>query len=93
MTVNILYREYKIVGNDGLSLVDISADVHVMRVFKRMGFVPKEDKKLVIEKAIELNPEYPGVLDFTIFHHGTEVCKKKPLCEKCIFNNLCPKNI
>jgi len=92
MATNILYREYNIIDKNDLGSIDISPDTHVIKVFKRMGFVPKEDKRLVIEKAREINPEYPGILDYIIYRHGQEVCKKRdPLCDECKFSDICPK--
>jgi len=91
MTANILQRVYNISISD-LSYIDISADVLVMRVFKRMGLVPLEDNKTVIEKARQMNPEFPGILDY-VWGLGKTICKSNPLCEECEFNEICPKNI
>ncbi|MDR0900662.1 MAG: hypothetical protein LBM26_03290 [Methanobrevibacter sp.] len=93
MAVNILRRDYKINISD-LSYIDISADVHVIRVFKRMGFVKSlKDKDSVIEKAREMNPDFPGIFDVVVWGHGKDICKSNPLCNKCEFEDICPKNI
>jgi hypothetical protein len=43
---------------------DNGSNGHIVRVMKRMGFVPKEaTNEMVIYKARELNPEFPGIID------------------------------
>lgn len=64
MAANILARQFKIPMKDYYS-IDISPDVHVRRVLYRLGFIEKNAKvERVIYKARELNPEYPGLIDF-----------------------------
>lgn len=75
MAVNILRRDYKIPISD-LSSIDISADVHLKRIFKRMGFIKNENKESAIIQARKMNPEFPGIFDYVIWNHGVEVCKK-----------------
>jgi len=60
---------------------------------KRMGFVPKNaDSAMVIYKARELNPEFPGIIDFSCWEIGRNWCKPKiPICSECIVKNGCDK--
>jgi len=53
---------------------------------KRMGFVPKNaNNDMVIYKARELNPEFPGIIDFSCWEIGRNWCRPpKPICSKCI---------
>ena len=65
MTANILARQFKIEFSDYYS-IDISTDVHINRVMRRMGVVPKNaDNTMIIYKAREPNPEFPGIIDFS----------------------------
>ena len=64
MAANILARQFKIPMKDYYS-IDISPDVHIRRVLYRLGFIEKNAKvERVIYKARELNPEYPGLIDY-----------------------------
>ena len=57
MATNILVRYFGLELSDYES-IDISADKHVVKVFKRLGFVgPNATKDDVIQKARKLSPE------------------------------------
>lgn len=92
MTANILAREFRIEFSDYYS-IDISTDVHINRVMRRMGFVPKNaDNSMVIYKARELNPEFPGIIDFSCWEIGRTYCRPhNPKCEECIVRDECKK--
>jgi len=94
MAVNILARQFRVPFSDYYS-IDISPDVHIIRVMKRMGFVPKDaSNEMIIYKARELNPEFPGIIDFSCWEIGREWCRpKNPNCAKCIVNSECKKII
>lgn len=98
MTTNILSRDFGIKFSDRYA-IDISVDTHIRRVFKRMNLInskiKNKEKDLIIYKAREIYPEYPGILDAFIWNFGREVCvdKGKPKCDQCVFKDECPKNI
>jgi endonuclease III len=94
MAANILARQFRIPFSDYYS-VDISPDVHVIRVMKRMGLVPHDaDKDMIIYKARELNPEFPGIIDFSCWEIGREWCRpKSPNCDLCIVASECKRVI
>jgi len=94
MATNILARDYKIIFSDYYS-IDISPDVHVMRVMERMGYVPKNaSKEMVIYKARDLNPEFPGIIDFPCWEIGRNWCKSNnPDCKNCIVKLECKRVI
>lgn len=96
MATNILSRDFKIPLSDHYS-IDISPDVHVKRVFKRMGFIKKKDINNVdkiIYKARSINPEFPGIIDSTCWVLGKDICRPtNPKCNECVFKNYCPKVI
>ena len=91
MAVNILARTFKIRFSDYYS-VDISADVHVKRVFSRLGLV-KEDPSVeqIVYRAREFNPRYPGLLDGPCWNIGRNWCAKSdPQCGQCYMKDICP---
>ena len=91
MATNILAREFKIELSDYYS-VDISADVHVRRVFSRLGLVNNgAGIDEVIYRARGLYPQFPGMLDLPAWDIGRNWCKSGvPLCGDCYMHNLCP---
>lgn len=95
MAANILAREFKIPMLD-YYCIDISPDVHIRRVLYRLGFVEKEaSPDMVIYKARELNPKFPGLIDSVCWEIGRNYCRPKfgdCKCEDCFMNEACPKN-
>ena len=94
MAVNILARQFRVPFSDFYS-IDISPDVHIIRVMKRMGLVAKDaNNDMIIYKARELNPEFPGVIDFSCWEIGRKWCRpKNPICNQCIVEKDCSKII
>jgi uncharacterized HhH-GPD family protein len=91
MAANILAREFKIPFSDHYS-IDISADVHVRRVFSRLGLCSVNvTVEQVIYKARALYPEFPGMMDLPCWEIGRNWCKSRgPICSDCYMNDLCP---
>lgn len=92
MAANILARQFRIPFSDYYS-IDISPDVHVIRVMKRMGFVPADANiEMVIYKAREINPEFPGIIDFSCWEIGREWCRpQNPNCSECKVGSECKR--
>lgn len=92
MAANTLVRKYKMRFSD-YSAIDISTDVHVMRVMWRLGYVPKNAVNAqVICKARELNPEYPGIIDGLLWKVGMKYCRPThPDCPCCLIREVCKK--
>ena len=90
MAANILTRQFMVPFSDCYS-IDISPDVHIRRVMKRMGYVNEDaNNEMIIYKARELNPEFPGVIDFPCWEIGKEYCRPtNPQCIECIVNSEC----
>ena len=90
MAANILARQFKIQFSDYYS-IDISPDVHVRRVLKRLGYLnenPTIDQ--VIYKAREINPEFPGLIDYSCWEIGRTYChENNPNCINCPLNCEC----
>jgi len=94
MAANILARELKVPFSDYYS-IDISVDVHIKRVFKRLGLVLKDaTTEQIIYRARALCPEFPGLMDFPCFEVGRNWCKpRNPNCNECYMDGICPKLI
>ncbi|MCA9884300.1 MAG: iron-sulfur cluster loop [Anaerolineae bacterium] len=94
MAANILARDFKIAMRDKVS-IDISPDRHTRRVFYRLGLIyDQSDSDDLVYAAREINPEYPGLLDYAAFKIGREWCKeRKPLCNQCLMNTVCLKKM
>lgn len=93
MAANILARQFKIPFSDYYS-IDISPDVHIRRVMSRMGLVPaKAPTEMIIYKAREIYPVFPGIIDYSLWEIGRTWCfaNKKPNCKECIVKDSCEK--
>jgi len=91
MAANILARDFKIPFSDYYS-IDISADVHVRRVFSRLGLCSTNATiEQVIYKARALYPDFPGMMDLPCWEIGRNWCKARgSVCVDCYLNDLCP---
>ncbi len=98
MAPNLLWRYYGIELSD-YNNIDIAPDVHVIRVFKRMGLVPditdeQAAKIYTICKAREISPDMPGMIDGICWSVGQQYCRpRNPKCCECPFNSFCKKHI
>lgn len=99
MAANILVRQYGVELSDYAS-IDISPDVHVRRTMKRLGLIPNINGKadfnkineLIIYTAREINPEYPGIIDYSLWDIGKKICRpQNPECNMCDLSEVCPK--
>jgi len=90
MAANILFRDLRIPVRDKYS-IDISTDTHIIRVFKRLGFVGENaSNELIIYTAREIYPEYPGIIDPVLWEIGGKVCHpQKPMCNLCEMADCC----
>ena len=75
----------------------MAVDTHVYRVSHRLGLVPAtaNTPRKVEDYLMRHIPEadIPDAHHWLLLH-GRYVCKSaKPMCDKCPFNNFCPKNI
>lgn len=95
MAANLLYRAVGIPMRR-LRDIDVSVDINVQRVFMRAGLASSKDKDEIIESARQLNPRFPGELDWPAYDIGRNWClKEKAYCEDnegdCPLVKVCPK--
>jgi len=85
-TANIvLYNAYGITAG-------IAVDTHVLRLSKRLGLTANSDQGKVEQDLMAIVPKekWMPLTDLLIFH-GRQVCDaKKPRCDICVLNQICP---
>jgi endonuclease III len=91
MAANTLVRDFRIPVNDKFS-IDVSPDVHIQRVFKRLGLVgPRASLEEIVYSAREMNPEYLGIFELSVWEIGRNWCTLcNPNCQQCPINEVCP---
>ncbi|MBZ3934983.1 endonuclease III [Methanimicrococcus blatticola] len=73
--------------NDG-----IAVDTHVKRLTNKIGFTEHEDPEKIEQDLMKLakREEYDD-LSLTLIFHGRRVCDaKKPRCDVCAIQDMCP---
>ena len=71
----------------------VVVDTHVTRLSQRLGLTEHEDAVKIERELIELLPQKEWI-DFShrMIWHGRRICKaRRPLCELCVLNKICPK--
>jgi endonuclease-3 len=70
----------------------IAVDTHVRRLALRLGLTENDDPNKIEQDLLKLAPKsrWMRLSDLLIFH-GRRVCiARKPKCETCVVNELCP---
>jgi len=70
----------------------VAVDTHVRRLAKRLGLTENEDPNKIEEDLMKTVPKdkWMRITDLLIFH-GRRICiAKKPKCELCVLNKICP---
>jgi endonuclease-3 len=72
----------------------IVVDTHVRRLSQRLGLTRKEDPVKVERDLIRLVPhEDWGRFPHLLIWHGRRICDaRRPECERCVVNDLCPSS-
>lgn len=84
-------RDFK-VPLTNLSCIDIAYDVHIRRIFLRMGLVEKDCINHVTESARKICKKFPGSLTLPFWVVGREYCRpSNPDCKNCPLNKFCEK--
>jgi endonuclease-3 len=70
----------------------VVVDTHVRRLSQRLGFTKQEDPVKIERDLLKLVPrEDWGRFPHLLIWHGRRVCHaRRPLCEDCVINELCP---
>ena len=70
----------------------IVVDTHVRRLSQRLGLTRQEDPVKIERDLMRLVPrEDWGRFPHLLIWHGRRVCiARRPLCEDCVVNDLCP---
>ena len=72
----------------------IVVDTHVIRLTNRLGLTKNDAPDKIEQDLMKLVPkrEWYRFSNLLILH-GRKTCNaKKPLCEKCVLNNICPSS-
>ena len=76
-------------------LPGLPVDTHVGRLSRRLGLTKQEDPvKVERELNAMLPPPEWGQFSLRLILHGRRVCDaRKPNCEECLLENLCPSSM
>ena len=70
----------------------VAVDTHVTRLSQRLRLTQQKDQNKIEQDLMQITPKekWMPLTDLLIFH-GRNVCKaKKPNCEVCVLNKICP---
>lgn len=81
-----------ILGN-AFGIPGITVDTHMGRLARRLGLTALKDPVKVEFALNEIVPKKDWTeFSHLVIHHGRGDCDaRKPLCEQCVLNDLCPK--
>ena len=73
----------------------IVVDTHVTRLSNRLGLIKQKDAVKIENDLIELVPKKDWIIfSHLLIFHGRRICKaRRPLCEECAVEDLCPSSI
>ena len=82
-----------VVLGDAFDTPGITVDTHVGRLAGRLGFTKQTDPVKVEHELMKLLPQAAWTaVSHQLILHGRQVCNaRKPRCESCTLNALCPK--
>lgn len=93
MATRILYDDFGCFRGQERQ-IDVKPDTHLIRVFRRVGFIDSNSEKEAVSAARHLNPEFPGALDWPAWRIGNLWCHPtRPDCPRCPLTKDCPKRI
>ena len=73
----------------------IVVDTHVSRLSHRLGLTKQKDAGKIEMDLMELVPRRDWILfAHLLIFHGRRICKaRRPLCEECVIEKLCPSSM
>jgi endonuclease-3 len=71
----------------------VVVDTHVFRITHRLGLTKgKTPEKVEMDLMKSIPPDEWINFSHRLIHHGRKVCaSRKPACERCVLNEVCPK--
>lgn len=85
-TANIvLYNAYGIIAG-------VAVDTHVSRLSQRLGMTENSNQDKIERDLMNIVPKdkWMRITDLLIFHGRRKCNARKPQCEACVLNKLCP---
>ena len=84
-----------VLGNAYGKVEGIAVDTHVKRVSNRLGFTTQSDPDKIEQDLTHLIPrERWFTFTYVLIDHGRALCiARRPLCEQCPVNYLCPASL
>ena len=72
----------------------VVVDTHVSRLTERLGLTRNTDPVRIEQDLIQLFPrEHWTMLSHLLIEHGRQICEaRKPKCEECFLNDICPSS-
>ena len=82
-----------IVLNNAYGIIaGVAVDTHVRRLSQRLGLTESDNPSKIEQDLMQITPKekWMKLTDLLIFH-GRQVCfARKPKCEVCVLNKVCP---
>lgn len=84
-----------VLGNAYGKVEGIAVDTHVKRVSNRLGFTTQSDPDKIEQDLMHLTPRERWFnFTYVLIDHGRALCiARRPLCEQCPVNYLCPASL
>lgn len=84
-----------VLGNAYGKVEGIAVDTHVKRVSNRLGFTTQSDPDKIEQDLTHLIPRERWFnFTYVLIDHGRALCiARRPLCEQCPVNYLCPASL
>src|SRR3989338_3233988 len=81
-----------VLGNAYGVVEGIAVDTHVIRLSQRLGFSDNKDPVKIEQDLMKAFPKSEWFrLTYLLIDHGRAICEaKKPKCDACFLNKLCP---
>lgn len=74
--------------------IDIAYDIHIRRLFLRLGLVDEDEQEKILEEARKIYPEFPGRLTTAFWTIGREFCRPtEPSCLICPLYECCDNDL
>ena len=88
------HRTGKLLTSEIYNIPTVVIDTHMSRIMRLLGFTRSNDIKNIEKDIVKVFKENIWLkLTYLVIEHGRSVCnKKKPKCELCILNRLCPSS-